>query len=307
MDLTGGLGRLGALRDRPRAHLGLSGGQIGDQSQQAVAGVDQAIQTGLGKAHVREKQLLFLRLKPGDLRFNLRGNRQHTGMLLVRYLLHRLEIRIVLHAVLEIGLRHVRRINDRLVRQQRDSGEQLCLLRRALHTARRFARVEGLAHALEEVQLRLVFLVGLEHLLRLVDAAVEDLHIRKDQLEVDRLDVAGRVDAALDMHDIVVHKAAHDMHNRIHLADVRKELVAKPLSLGRAAHQPGDIHKLNRRGRVLLRVVHLSQLVQTLVRHSHDADIRLDGAERIVCRLRPRVCDGVEQRAFAHVGQTDDT
>ena len=57
----------------------------------------------------------------------------------------------------------------------------------------------------------------------------DSLHIREDQFEVDRIDVAGRVDAALDVHDVVVDKAAHDVHNRVDLADIRKKLVAEAL------------------------------------------------------------------------------
>ena len=109
------------------------------------------------------------------------------------------------------------------------------------------------------------------------------------------------------MHDVVVDKAAHDVHNRVDLADIRKKLVAEALALRRAAHQSRDVDKLNRRGRVFLRVVHLGQLVQPLVRHGHHADVRLNCAERIVRRLRSRVRDRVEQCALADIRQAHDS
>ncbi len=51
------------------------------------------------------------------------------------------------------------------------------------------------------------------------------------QLGVDRLEVVLRVDGALDVHDVVVGEAAHDLRDRVGLADVREELVAEPLTL----------------------------------------------------------------------------
>ena len=49
------------------------------------------------------------------------------------------------------------------------------------------------------------------------------------------------------------------------------------------------------------------QHLQALVRHIHDAHIWLDGAERIICRLGTCLGNGVEQCAFAHIGQSYNT
>ena len=47
---------------------------------------------------------------------------------------------------------------------------------------------------------------------------------------------------------------------------------------------------------------------QPRVGHGDDADVGVDGAERIVRRLRlARAGDGVEQGGLADVGQTDDS
>ena len=162
-------------------------------------------------------------------------------------------------------------------------------------------------HTGEEIHLVLKFLVGLYHFAGLVDAAVEHLYIGEDQLQVDGLNIAGRVDAALYMHNVVVDKAAHHMHNGVYLTDIRQEFIAQPFALGGPAHQARNIHKLNGGGGVLLRVVHFRQLIQALVRHGDDADIGLNGAERIICGLRPRVGNGVEQGALAHVRQAHDS
>ena len=52
VDLTGGLGGLGALLDGPGPALVLAGGEEGDQTQQGVAGLDEPVQAGLGDAQV---------------------------------------------------------------------------------------------------------------------------------------------------------------------------------------------------------------------------------------------------------------
>ena len=49
------------------------------------------------------------------------------------------------------------------------------------------------------------------------------------------------------------------------------------------------------------------QDVRALVGHDHDADIRVDGAERVVCSLGlAGAGEGVEEGGLAYVGQADD-
>ena len=160
---------------------------------------------------------------------------------------------------------------------------------------------------LQEIQLGLVLLVGFQHFPGLVDAAVQHLNVRENQLHVDGLNVPLGVDAALHMDDVVVFKAAHHVDDGVHLPDVGEELVAQALALGSALHQARDVHKLNGGGGELLRLVHFGQLVQALVRHGHHAHVGLDGAEGVVGRLGAGVGDGVKQGALAHVGKAHDS
>ena len=55
----------------------------------------------------------------------------------------------------------------------------------------------------------------------------------------------------------------------------------------RAFYQASDIYKLNRGGNLFLRFNDFRQFVQTQVRHLNNADIRINGAERIVLRINP--------------------
>src|ERR1700743_3649511 len=97
------------------------------------------------------------------------------------------------------------------------------------------------------------------------------------------------------------------MHHRVHFADIGEELVAEAFALGRAAHKARDINKRDARRNDLGRFGDGGQLLDTRIGHGHVADIRLDGAERIIRRLRRRgLRQRVEECRFADVRQADD-
>ena len=109
------------------------------------------------------------------------------------------------------------------------------------------------------------------------------------------------------MH-VRIFKTAHHLDDRRHLADVREELIAQALALARPAHQTRDIHKLDGRGHDLLRMRQCAQRLKSRVRHRHDALVRVDGAERIIGRLRlPGPRDRIEQGGFANIRESNDT
>ena len=101
-------------------------------------------------------------------------------------------------------------------------------------------------------------------------------------------------------------EAAHDVNDGVRAADVLQELVAEASTLACALDKTRDVDEFDDRGGLLLGVVHLGELVEPLVGHGHHADVRLDGAERIVGALRARVGDGVEQGGLADVRQPDN-
>ena len=80
-----------------------------------------------------------------------------------------------------------------------------------------------------------------------------------------------------------------------------------PSPLRRAAHQAGDVHEGQPRRHDLDRLGELRQLIEARIGHRDLADIRLDGAERIVRRLRRRrFGERVEERRLADIRQADD-
>ena len=142
--------------------------------------------------------------------------------------------------------------------------------------------------------------------LRLVDAAVDHLKVSHDEFGIDNVNVAQRVGRTLDVCDICVVKAAHNVDNRVAAADVGQELVAQTFALRCALHETCNVDKLNDGRGELLRVMLVAQPLEPLVRHGHDADIRVNGAERIVVCCNASICDCIEKRRLSYIGKSDD-
>ena len=98
---------------------------------------------------------------------------------------------------------------------------------------RALALVQVRHEALEHLGLVQELLVALGGLVRLVYPALDHFHVRHDELEVDDLNVARGVRAALDVDDVLIIEAAHNVDDGVRVADVGQELVAQALALGR--------------------------------------------------------------------------
>ena len=115
--------------------------------------------------------------------------------------------------------------------------------------------------------------------------------------------VAHRVYGPHHVHHVRVVEAADHVDDRVDFTDVRQELVAESLALGRALDQAGDVHELDHRRDLLLGLDELVQPLEARVGDLDHADVGLDGAEGVVLR-RGGLGRGesVEQRGFSHVG-----
>ena len=88
------------------------------------------------------------------------------------------------------------------------------------------------------------------------------------------------------MLDVVILKAAQDMDDGIHFPNIGEKLIAETFSFGSPADQSGDVDKFELGFNGLCRTSDRRNLDNPGVRHSDLSDIRFDGAERIVGRLR---------------------
>ncbi|MNW46630.1 hypothetical protein D3C74_239360 [compost metagenome] len=179
------------------------------------------------------------------------------------------------------------------------------LLFAQLDAACRLIVIERLLDPFQDLDfLRVLLIAALHIFLGAFDPFLHALHVSQDQLQVNRLDVADRIDFAVHVRNILVLEAADHMNDGIHLADVRQELVAKTLALARTAHQSGDIDKFKCRRNRAVRNDQFGQLVESLVRHLNHADVWIDRTKRIVGGFGPRLGYRVKQCGFPHVRQT---
>jgi len=123
---------------------------------------------------------------------------------------------------------------------------------------------------------------------------------------MDRFDVVLGRHLAVHVHDIGVGEHPDDLADRVCLADVREELVAQALTLGRALHDPGDVDEAHRRGHLAGRAEDRGQDCEASVGDADDSDVGLDRRERVVRRYDVVLGQRVEQGGLAHVGQPDD-
>ena len=72
-------------------------------------------------------------------------------------------------------------------------------------------------------------------------ATLEAVEVGEHEFGLDRVGVADRVDAAIDMGDVAVLEAAKNVDDGVDFADVGEELVAEAFALGGAAYEAGDI------------------------------------------------------------------
>ncbi len=139
-----------------------------------------------------------------------------------------------------------------------------------------------------------------------IDATLGLLEVGEHQLGLDRLDVGKRIDAALGMDHVLVAVRAHDVHDRVGLADVGEKAVAEPLAFVGAGNQAGDVVEVDRVPHDLRSRHGLRNLNQALVEHGHDRHVGLDRRERVVSGLDAGLRERVEQRGLARVRQSDD-
>src|SRR5262245_46522247 len=168
-------------------------------------------------------------------------------------------------------------------------------------------RLEHLLRLATGVELRRERLVLLGVLLESGQCVLERLEVGQDQLGVDGLDVVARRHLSGDMGDVVVAEHPGDLADRVRLADVRQELVAKTLALAGPSYDAGDVDELHGRRHRTRRLEHLRQHVETRIGYADDADVGLDRRERVVGREDLVAGQGVEQRRLARVGEADDS
>ena len=158
----------------------------------------------------------------------------------VRDSLYSLEALIFLVVAGKAFLVHVGRIDDLLCGQQVAlvyDAVDILVFAEALKGAGGLALLEMCLELFQNVYVEQQLLVCLGRLARALQTAFQMLDVRKNELEIDGLDVARRIDRALDVNDVLVVEAADNVYDCVDLADMGQELVAQTLALACAADQ----------------------------------------------------------------------
>ena len=295
MNDTGGAGGLVAHVDGPGAALVGSGREEGAEAQQTVGALDEANDAGLFQAHLLEEHLTVLVLLDlGDFGLGLGGDDEDLRILGGDGGADGIDIGIAGYGG---GLIDIADVHDRFVGQEEQVMGHLLLFRVLGNDGTAgMALQQRLTVPLEERQEFLRFLVPARRglLLHLLDPVFHRLQVLDLQFHVHDFLVPDRVHGTIDMGDVSVVKAAEDVQDGVGFPDVREELVSETLSLGSALHQTGDVHDFHRGGNGALGLADLRQDLQALVRHVGGADIRFDGAERVVGTLGLPGADAVK-------------
>lgn len=217
---------------------------------------------------------------------------------------HGVEQRIVFKAVvLDVG-----DVHRRLDREEEERAHDGDLFGRELHGTGGTAFVEGGQELLEHEHELEGFLVaaGAGLLAVAVEGLFDGLKVGEGEFGVDDVDVVKRIDLAGDVNDVVVGEATDDVGDGVALADVGEELVAEAFALAGAGDEAGDVDEFDGGRDDAFGMNDFGERLQARIGNFNDADVRFNGAERIVFGSNAGFGKRIEDRRLADVGKAYD-
>ena len=133
-----------------------------------------------------------------------------------------------------------------------------------------------------------------------------ELNVLQAELLADDVQVTNGVDVTLDVDDLSIVEAAHNLEDGVDSADVGQEGVTKASTGRGTARQTGDVvdGQVGRHPR--LGVVHLAEVIVAVVGDEHAGLLRVDGGIGEVGRVAKRALgNGLEECGFTNVGKAD--
>jgi hypothetical protein len=155
----------------------------------------------------------------------------------------------------------------------------------------------------KEIDRGLEFFSPFGLLFEAAEGIFDHLQVGESEFQGDDFDIVEGIDAAGDMDDVRVFKAANDLNDGIGLTDMGKELVSKPFTLRGAFDQAGDIDKAHCGRDDLFAVGLLGEDLEARVVEIDDAEIGVDGAKRVVFRGDLLAGQGIKKSRFADIGK----
>ncbi len=308
MDFSGCLRCFCSDFDGPCTGLILSCCKEAHEAEQTVACCDQFFQAGLGKTKILEEHFFLILFEFGDFCLDLGADDEYFAVVLFCIFADGLYIGVVCTVVSEIILCYVCCVDDRFTGQQVVLCDPfLLVLVLQLHQDGIFSVLEQFFQTLLEFELFCCLFVHSCRFCSFGNTALEYLKVGEDQLKVDGLDITERINAAVYVDNVRILEASDNVNDSVYLTDIGKELVSKSLSFGCTFYKTCDVNELDDSRCYFLGLIEISELLQTLVRNRHDADIRVNGTERIVCALCSCFGQGIEKCTFSDVRKAHDT
>ena len=238
MNHAGGLRGGPTLVDLPGAHFLDACGQEGLQAEDVEAHAGQLVETGLAQASVGQHFAGIRLVELGQVRLELsveehgRSRGHGCGELSLQVLVGQLVVVHVEHVDERLGGHQMQVVDGILVEAAFACG-----------LVERLAGFKDGLCLLDCVHVGRLDLLAPQILLQLGQRVFDGLQVGEDQLGVDGVDVVGRIHLAVDVDDVVVLEGAHDLADRVRLADVGQELVAQAFAFGGALDDAGDVHE----------------------------------------------------------------
>ena len=178
-----------------------------------------------------------------------------------------------------------------------------------LHRACRLALRQRILDTHHQIVLHLGILVGayLRQLGDLGQTCLDSLKVLELKFRIDDFLVTDRIDRTIHMHHIVVVEATKHMDDGICLTDIGEELITKTFAFRSAFDKACNIYDLDSCGNDTTGVNKFGKLIETLVGHSDDANLRIDGTKREICCLCLCARQAIEKSGFADIRQSYDT
>ena len=314
VDDAGGSGGFVAGADGPGACFLLAGGEIGAEAEEVIDAFDQSGDPGVGDVHVGEKFLCFLGGEVDEFFFDASGDDDGFGSVCFGgVVLHFFDERMALRVSgggTEFVFGNVAGEDGALVREEGELAlKEFALVVAELGSDGGFAIVEVWDELFAKGHFGGGFLVVAACFLgaRLFPF-FEGSDVGEDKLGVDDFDVAGGVDGAEFVNDVVVLEAAHHLHDGIDFTDVGEEFVAEAFAFGGSFNETGDVDELDGGRDQFFGARKLGKNGEAFIGHGHDTHIGIDGAEGVVCGFRfAGAGKGVEEGGLSHVGHSDDS
>jgi len=210
---------------------------------------------------------------------------------------------------LKVTSRHVDEVHDGLGAEKVEIVDSIDLIGLPLDKTDRTATLDGIESLVENFELlggSLVLLV-LEDTLKLLHPVADGLLILDEKLFVDNAKITHRIDGILDVGHLSILEHTDDLKDGISGTNVRKEGIAKTLTVAGTTHKTSNVCHTQVRLNLAQRLVHLAELIKTLIRNSNTSFVRLNGAEGEVGSRDGKLCKKVEKSRLSYIRKTNNT